>query len=265
MNVLLRFLTYLFLMAKFSRGSTNLTGFRRFLLACKILFIRFNCKASASSFGEQLVLLNHVLDLPKGGEGMIAEFGCYKGGASIVLSIGAKIVGRKLIIFDSFEGLPTPSESISNFHNRTPLNYLAGMYAAPLEEVQFNIKKYGEIECCEFVKGYFNETLGLRPNDEKYALIFEDADLTSSVREVLKYSWPRLEKSSYYFCHEARDVEVCAIFFDIIFWETEIKAKIPGLIGVGFGLPTDPLLFEDDSLLPMLSRAGSCLAYTQKN
>ena len=39
-------------------------------------------------------------------EGVIVECGCYRGGSSAKLSIISKLLGRKLIIFDSFEGLP---------------------------------------------------------------------------------------------------------------------------------------------------------------
>src|SRR4051794_9518940 len=37
--------------------------------------------------------------------GVVVEAGCYKGGSTAKLSVAAKLAGRKLVVFDSFQGI----------------------------------------------------------------------------------------------------------------------------------------------------------------
>ena len=51
-----------------------------------------------------------ILETPPDVEGAIMECGTFKGGCAANLSIIAKITNRKLLIYDSFEGLPESVE-----------------------------------------------------------------------------------------------------------------------------------------------------------
>jgi O-methyltransferase len=219
---------------------------------------------SASTFPEQLVLVSAVLGLDRAAEGAIAEFGCYKGASSAVLSIAARAVGRKLVVFDSFDGLPTPTEDVRNAVSGEVIAYKRGMYAGSLSQVRSNVEMHGEIQDVEFVKGYFSDTLPHRAVDEKFALIFEDADLVSSVKDVLIHAWPRLNVNGLFFCHEAQDLEVHEVFFDAEFWATHHGCRPPGLIGVGTGLPVNRGGFGEARIGPIPGRYGSSLAYVIK-
>ena len=254
----MKYISCLWISFKFVLFSKNLSTSKRIIIAIRVLYTGTMLRReAASSIGEQFIILNAVLGLDNSITGNIAEFGCYKGASSAILSIGAKLTGRKLIIFDFFEGLPTPKERVSNIYSRKELPYQRALYAGTLDQVKRNIMRYGEFEHVEFVKGFFSDVLPARPMDEKYALIFEDADLVSSVRDVLKYAWPRLQHSCAFFCHEARDLEVCQLFFDRNFWQNELGCEPPGLIGVGFGLPTNYGEFEELRFCPW--RAGPVL------
>lgn len=219
---------------------------------------------SASSYAEHILLLNTVLSLPKSLKGNIAEFGCYKGVASSTLSIGAKLTGRKLVVFDSFEGLPEPSESIRSIGDGSPLRYRRGDYCGTLMEVTRNITKFGAIDRVELVKGFFSETLLQRSKSERFVVIFEDADLVSSVREVLIHAWPKLEQGGYFFCHEARDFEVVRLFFDERFWNEALRSSAPGLVGSGAGVPLDRGLFCEGMAEKVIRDYGSCLGFVKK-
>jgi hypothetical protein len=83
-----------------------------------------------------------------------------------------------------------------------------------LAEVQRNVARFGDPSVCEFVPGFFADTLPKRPRDERYVLIFEDADLPSSVRDILRFAWQKLETGCRFFSQEARDREVMDLFFD---------------------------------------------------
>jgi hypothetical protein len=120
-----------------------------------------------------------------------------------------------------------------------------------LEEVKQNIATGGDVSVCEFVKGYFEHSLPERSGSERYCLVFEDADLPSSVQTVLQYVWPRLQNGCVFFTHEARELEVMKMFFDDGYWSKTHGCSAPGLVGAGLGLT--------------LSENGSCLGYVRKS
>ena len=57
---------------------------------------------------QHLVLVNEVLSVPKSFEGDVVECGCYNGSMTVSLSLACALTNRRLIICDSFEGLPHP-------------------------------------------------------------------------------------------------------------------------------------------------------------
>ena len=192
---------------------------------------------SASNFLYHLIMAGKILQIPKDLPGDIVECGCFKGGSAVNLSRIAAWTDRRLHLFDSFEGLPVPKGgdkehlvlSELQFHT-----YNAGGYAGSLNEVKENVRRYGVLDVCEFHKGYFNETL---PGfDAQLVFAYVDADLTSSVRDCLKYLWPLLADGSYLFTDEAHHTEIAGLFYDPAWWEREEHATPPGLVGGGNGL-----------------------------
>jgi O-methyltransferase len=176
----------------------------------------------------------------------VAEFGCFKGMSTASLSLACALTGRRLVVFDSFQGLPAASERIFNFDGNE-ISYKAGAYAGTLDEVRANVARFGDPSVCEFVPGFFADTLPQRREDERFVVIFEDADLPSSVRDVLRYAWPKLQNGCRFFSHEAPDREVVQLFFDRGWWRDHLDEDAPGIVGSGAGLP--------------LGRHGSGLAY----
>ena len=192
---------------------------------------------SASNFLYHLIMAGKILQIPRDLPGDLVECGCFKGGSAVNLSRLAAKTGRRLHLFDSFEGLPAPQEgdrehlvlSELQFHT-----YQCGAYAGSLDEVRDNIRKYGALEVCEFHKGFFKETLpGFHA---QLAFAYVDADLTSSVRDCLKYLWPLLQEGSYLFTDEAHHNEIAGLFYDPAWWATEEHSTPPGLVGGGNGL-----------------------------
>lgn len=116
---------------------------------------RKNKGLSASTFGEQLVLAGAILNIPPGKEGVVAEFGCYKGLSTVAISIAAKYAGRRVMVFDSFEGLPEPKQTVQNIISGEVIEYQKRAYAGTLEEVRSVVSRYGEVEQVEFVRGFF--------------------------------------------------------------------------------------------------------------
>jgi O-methyltransferase len=93
---------------------------------------------------------------------------------------------------DCGDGLPDTSPEESNMRRVSGAAnpFRKGCCASGLVEVRNNIRKAGVPSVCEYVPGYFCDSL---PHvDVQPAMIFSDADLISSTREVIQYLWPRL-------------------------------------------------------------------------
>jgi hypothetical protein len=195
---------------------------------------------SASSFLEHVRIATELLQIPPAIEGGIAEFGCYKGLSSASLSLACALTNRRLVVFDSFEGLPAPTVPVHQLYDGQILAYEQGQYCGTIDEVRANVRRYGVLDVCEFVKGYFDDTLPSRDATEKFALIIEDADLPESVRSVLCHTWRKLQPGCTFFCHEARDQEVVEIFFNKAWWMENLGETAPGFIGSGIGVMSGP-------------------------
>jgi O-methyltransferase len=208
---------------------------------------------SATELTEQLAMISALLRLPASVKGSVVECGCYMGGATANLSLAAKLVGRKFYVLDSFEGLPEPKEddarhlalNVGEFHS-----YKQGAWCGPLDTVKSNVARYGALDACTFIKGYFDVSL---PHfSETVAFVFCDVDLRDSLRTCLRYLWPLLSKDGLLFAHEAHHLEVASLFYDPSLW----TGSVPGFVGAGSGL----------GLLPMPDGSfGSCLGYTIKS
>ena len=205
-----------------------------------VLRFRKNGKriTAATNWWEHLRIATEILKIPRTVSGDVIECGCYKGGSSTNLSLICDIVGRKLVLCDSFEGLPNPDEDdrvhYNIFQKRVRL-YDKGHFAGGLGEVKRNINKLGKIDVCEFVKGYYSDTLNKL--DGSYVLAFVDVDLYKSLRECLVSLWPRLVNGAYFFSHEAQDIAYTSLFFDKKWWEVNLDCEPPGFVGAGTGLP----------------------------
>lgn len=211
---------------------------------------------SGTDFIEHLVMITKIFKIPPTTPGSVIECGTYKGASTCNLSIACALVGRRLEIFDSFQGLPNPKTGdkthqipdLSEIHT-----YSKGSWKAGLSEVKKNITKYGEISACSFHPGYFANTLPKFKN--KSVLIFCDVDLRSSLETCLKYLWPNLQNGCCFFTHEAHHLEIASLFFDKIWFMKNLKISPPGLIGAGTGL----------GLIPANNSYKSSIGYTIKN
>jgi hypothetical protein len=207
---------------------------------------------SATGLVEQLAMISALLKLPSSIEGSVVECGCYMGGATTNLSLAAKMTGRKLYVFDSFEGLPEPSKddmrhlamNIGEYHS-----YAKGSWCGPLDTVKANVGRYGAADVCTFVKGYFDSTL---PSfSEHVGFAFCDVDLRYSLETCLRCLWPLLSAGGLLFTHEAHHLEIASLFYNPAIWPD----SAPGLIGAGSGLGLSPM--PDGSF-------GSCIGYAMK-
>jgi O-methyltransferase len=220
------------------------------------LFLRFRRNRDSvetlSNVREHVELAAAVLRLPKSLPGVVVECGCYVGGSSVNLSLVCELVGRRLIVCDSFQGLPEPSEQDrlhANLHSGHVDEYYEGRFAAPIELVRGNISRHGAVGVCELVPGFFDDTLA--DLDSEVVLAFLDVDLIESLRPCITGLWPKLQDGCRVYVHEARSLSLVAIFFDAGWWQEQLGEVAPGFVGAGTGLP-------------LAAEYGSELGYAQK-
>lgn len=202
---------------------------RRLALGTR-LFLNTLRVPTGTSYKTHLVMALKLLEIPPEVEGAVVECGTWKGGTAVNLSLICRIVKRKLLVYDSFEGLPPGTAD-----DREAQHYQPGDYLGTLEEVRTNIGRYGAIDQCEFVQGWFQDTLPLL--DQPVALAYLDVDLEGSLDCCVRHLWPQLTDKGYIFTDEATGLDYCALFFSERFWRENFDRTPPGLIGSGTGLP----------------------------
>jgi hypothetical protein len=119
---------------------------------------------------------------------VVVEAGCWKGGSAAKLSVICKMLGYRLMVYDSFAGVETPPVDQQEREDK----WFFGEYAATETIVWENIAKYGEPEVCQFVRGWFRDTLAKTPVPHPVRLAYIDCDLVKGTEEALTGLIPSL-------------------------------------------------------------------------
>jgi O-methyltransferase len=184
---------------------------------------------TGTNYKTHLAMALKLFEMPPEVEGDVIECGTWKGGSATNLSLVCRIVGRKLRIFDSFEGLPAGDDL-----DREAKFYKQGEWHGTFDEVRSNIGKHGAPECCEYVRGWFKDTL---PHlNSPVVLAFLDVDLEASLDTCVRYIYPNLTASGFIFIDEVVGTDYCALFYSERWWRENFDRTPPGLIGAGMGL-----------------------------
>jgi O-methyltransferase len=179
---------------------------------------------------EMLQCITAILASRATGGGVIVEAGCFKGGSTAKFSLAAAIVGKQLVVFDSFEGLPQNTEPHRQTIFGEQIGFREGLYKGALEEVRDYVSAYGRIDRCNFVKGWFDDTL---PNfHDPISVIYIDVDLVSSTRACIKYLYPLLEPGGVMFSQDAHIPLVIELLDSDEFWQNEIGCRKPRIEGL---------------------------------
>ncbi len=219
---------YFILDSKKIHPAYKLNIFKKYRLGLKMFLNKLRVP-TGTSYKAHLAMALKLFETPPETEGVVLECGTWKGGSAANLSLVCKMTGRKLLIYDSFEGLPEKIEG-----DREADSYAAGDYAGTLEEVKWNISKYGDIDSCEFVQGWFADTL---PHlDRKVLVAFLDVDLEASLETCVRYIWNNLTEKGYIFIDEYVGLDYCSIFYSERYWREVFDRTPPGLVGAGVGL-----------------------------
>lgn len=136
-------------------------------------------------------------------EGAIVECGVWKGGSMMAVALTLarlKQMDRELYLFDTFEGMPPPTNVDSNFRGEKADLLLqesdrqtARVWAySPIEEAKANVASCGYApDKMHFVQGRVEETI---PENapKQIALLRLDTDWYDSTRHEIEHLFPRL-------------------------------------------------------------------------
>src|SRR6185312_14114292 len=215
----------------FLRARSSTSGFTekvKILLSIRRADLKIQCPHLQS---EMLLVISSILALPAGREGVVVEAGSFLGGSAAKFSQACAMRRRKLVVFDSFEGIPENNEA----HDRNIFGGLAkfdkGDWAGSIDLVQKNIRTYGRIEVCEFVKGWFEDTM--RNFKRPIEVAYIDVDLASSTRTCLKYLFPLLRPGGIIYSQDGHLPLVIDVLKDERFWNVDVGVKKPRMDGLG--------------------------------
>lgn len=196
--------------------------------------------STATGFLYHVQLAKEILSIPRSVAGDVVECGCWKGGSTANLSLVCSLTSRKLLVCDSFQGLPEDENSAQHHYPHLKVYgfYQAGMYSGRLDEVKQNIAHFGKIDSCEFVPGFYCDTL--KSLKDPIVLAFLDVDLLSSMRDCIRFIWPLLVDGGLIYTDDSCDMEIARIWFDDSWWQNTFQIRSPGYVGSGCGLPFNP-------------------------
>lgn len=152
-----------------------------------------NDQVSKEETEKIIELAREALEIP----GDFVEMGCYKGDTSLLLAEIIRGYGKKLWIYDSFEGLPEKGEMDESVLG---VNFKKGELSVTKREVKKRFLKAG-LPVPVITKGWFLE---LAPTDlpERIAFSFLDGDFYESIRDSLRLVLPKMAKNGILVVHD---------------------------------------------------------------
>ena len=203
---------------------------QRFNLVCQFYRISYTVDCPHTE-NELINIAKQILDLGPRVEGVIVEAGAYKGGSTSKLSLVAKLCNRELMVFDSFEGMPSNDEAHGKSIFGREHHFPKGSHAVPLDIVKKNIEKYGDINRCQFYKGWLSNTM---VNFKKpVAVTCINVDLVQSTKDCLKFMYPLITSGGIIISQDAHFPWIIDLLKDDSFWKNEIGIEKPKMKGLG--------------------------------
>jgi len=126
----------------------------------------------------------------RGIPGDVVECGAARGGSAALMALTLNRLGsgRKVWLFDTFEGLPAPT---ANDPDREIADLFTGTCVGTIDEVRGLFQRLNVIDGVEFVKGLFQETLPIAPVSQ-IALLHIDGDWYDSVKVCLDHLYDKV-------------------------------------------------------------------------
>jgi O-methyltransferase len=177
-------------------------------------------------------LIERAID--DGVDGDILEAGVWRGGASILARavLAARgVTDRRVIVADSFEGLPPPSEQFpadtgADFHTHREL-------AVSLEQVRANFERFGLLDDqVVFLKGWFRDTMP-RVDAGALAVLRLDGDMYESTIVPLTHLFDRVSLGGWVIVDDYQIMAPCRKAVRDFFDDRRIRPQLHPIDHVG--------------------------------
>lgn len=105
--------------------------------------------------------------------------------------------------------------------------YHEGDFSSSLDDAKNNLTRFGNLDACNFVVGYFNKSLSALA-DNKYVFVYLDVDLISSTKDCLLHVYPRLRDGCRIYNDDFDTLEIDKIYFNDFWWKENFVIDAPG-------------------------------------
>lgn len=154
-------------------------------------------------------------------EGDFVELGCYKGDTSLLLAEILRGSGKRLWIYDSFEGLPEKgAEDVSVMGE----DFKGGELLVTKREVKERFLRAG-LPVPVIKKAWFNELLDL-DLPEKISFAFLDGDFYESIRDSLRLIENKMVPGGVIIVHDYENPALPGVLRAVSEWNKEQNLKI---------------------------------------
>ena len=149
-------------------------------------------------------------------KGAVVECGCWCGGSTANLSLVCDIVGRQLIVYDSFEGLPPPEarrpvrEGRGDRHAQGRPRAGQGQRAPVRGDRALHVPQ-------GLVQGHAPD------HTEPIVALLPRRRLAGEPRTIACYLWPHLTDQGYVFIDEYVLTDYCALFWSERYWRDLLR------------------------------------------
>jgi O-methyltransferase len=166
--------------------------------------------------------------------GDILEAGVWRGGASILARAVLVVYGvtdRRIIVADSFEGLPPPSDEFpadagATFHTHVEL-------AVSLDEVRANFDRFALLDNqVVFLKGWFRDTMP-QVDADALAVLRLDGDMYESTIVPLAHLYDRVSPGGWVIVDDYRLFAPCQEAVSDFFADRRIEPRLHDIDRVG--------------------------------
>ena len=156
---------------------------------------RLVCRLLGTTTSEAMYILNH-LHLGLSAEGDICEFGVAQGATSALIANEIKSTDKRFWLFDSFAGLPKPTEEdvlIDDIFKLGSMDAYEGLMSHPVEEVRARLEDVGfDWDRVRVVPGMIEETVAFDNLPDKVCFAYVDFDFYSGIKVTLEFLENRL-------------------------------------------------------------------------
>ncbi len=197
------------------RRAVGLSFWRRLSLVFRFTAAEFRIPGATTLL--ETIWLIYAISGTREAPGAWVEVGCYKGLSTVRLSILAEILDRRLLAFDTFEGLPGSDAVYETVNGQPAYHFKAGSYKGTSTEVEDNLTRFGVRDRVELIKGEVSRAKR-KELAEPVSFAFLDVDLVESYKACFEMLAERVGTGSTIVIAEAAFRPIRQLVEDAAFW-----------------------------------------------